>query len=62
MIYNYDNVPGSYFDYETGFSKVITRPCVVVKVDAGKSRYRLPYISNLQKSIKYGIHEWVPRK
>lgn len=61
QIYNYNNIPNYYYDVETNFGRSITVPSVVVKVDAGGSRYRLPYINNSKKSIKIGIHEWRPR-
>jgi hypothetical protein len=53
--------PHIFVDADTGYTKAITQPTVVVTVNAGKPRYRLPFMP-LEDTIRSGAYEWKERE
>lgn len=51
----------TYTDSQSGFSSLITAPTVIISVNCGRARYRLPYISLIPESRRITAHEWVAR-
>lgn len=50
--------PYLFEEQATGFTTVITEPTVIVTINAGKARYRLPIFKDIQPTIRSSAHEW----
>jgi hypothetical protein len=53
--------PYTFIDSETGYTKVILEPTVIVTINAGKSRYSIPIITSNNSNIRSGSFEWQER-
>jgi hypothetical protein len=62
-VYFYDDIdlasgPKLFVDPDTGFTQTITKPTVIVTVNAGKGRFHFPAIATTYKGIRTAAHEW----
>lgn len=53
--------PHSFTDTDTGYTTLIKQPTVVVTINAGKARYRLPAFKNANDNIRSSSHVWEGR-
>ena len=61
IIYYDDNpTSDSVTDPNTGLP--ITDPHVIVTINAGKARYRLPFLKDIPENIRSSAHSWDDRK
>lgn len=60
-VYYFDDSNTSYpylfKDDDTFFTQVITDPTVIVTINAGKARYRIPLFKNTENFIRSAAHE-----
>ncbi len=52
--------PYVFVDPDTGYTRTITDPTVVVTINTGRPRYRLSFIT-LTDTIRSSSHEWISR-
>lgn len=53
--------PYDFIDDETGFSKTIKEPTVIVTINAGKARYKVSLIPSTGDNIRSAAYEWQER-
>jgi hypothetical protein len=50
--------PYIFTDSESLFTYTIAHPTIVISINCGKARYRVPYISLIPTSRRIAAHEW----
>lgn len=61
QFYDDDDIPATYTDPIINYSVQITQPTVVVAINCGQARYRVPFIQLIPTSRRIAAHEWKGR-